>query len=419
MSFPYRLISIFTNDQTVIIILLRLLNIALAAMSLVLFRRLLRRVGTGKVTTNIVMAVFVLIPVTPLLAGQINYDNLLLLCVAVFCLLIERIIASTKANKLPLGTILVTLAFGLLSSLVKYAFLPILAASGVFVLWYLWRHWKRDWSTFRRALSASWHGLTSLKQFGLIALLLLSIGLFSQRYVVNVVVYHSLIPDCGKVLDNEACQQYGPWNRDFSLSQNKSDNDESSPVVYMAEWLYGMWYRLFFVIKGGFAPDVYQNFPPLPVIGVGAISLFIFGIAAFIATFKRVMRDNHSYVYFLAICIVYVAILWLQNYGAFLRTGQPVAINGRYLLPILLLIGAILAKSVALLLRKVSVVRSALAVLVLLLFLEGGGLVGFIVRSNDAWYWQNDMVRSVNHAADNLLSPLVAGSQSSLPIPNP
>src|SRR5665213_1904608 len=48
MSFPYRLISLFTRDQTIIVIWLRFINIGLFAGGLALFRRVLLKMGVGR-----------------------------------------------------------------------------------------------------------------------------------------------------------------------------------------------------------------------------------------------------------------------------------------------------------------------------------------------------------------------------------
>lgn len=418
MSFPYRFFSLFTHDQNSLIILLRLINIALMAISIVLFRKVLRKASLGRATTNLIVALFVLIPVVPLLAAQINYDNLLMVCVAWLFLLAETVAIDIKSGTVPLGKIIGIITLGLLGSLVKYAFLPIVAATGVFVLWYLWSYYEHDLGTIWRKLAGAWRVYAIPKKALLITVVIVSVGLFAQRYIANTVMYHTPIPDCGKVLDDGSCQQYGPWNRDKQLAASKAD-DSGSPAIYMAEWLYGMWYRLFFVINGNVQPSVYQNFAPLPVIGLGAAVLLIYGLVAYVMTFKRVMRGNGIFAYFLVVSLIYIVMLWAQNYGSFLHTGRPVAVNGRYLLPILPLVATLLAVGVSTLLKKRPAARNGLAALMLLIFLEGGGLVSFIVRSNDAWYWDSQPVRSVNDTARMIVSPLVIGSQTTLPIVDP
>src|ERR1019366_5807076 len=53
MSFPYRFIALFTHRQIIQVILLRFINIGLFGIGLVLFRRILLRVGISRALANI------------------------------------------------------------------------------------------------------------------------------------------------------------------------------------------------------------------------------------------------------------------------------------------------------------------------------------------------------------------------------
>ena len=87
MSFPYRFISLFVHGQTGQVVLLRLINVGIFSAGTVLFRRILIKVGLSSALSNVCLLLFVLIPIVPELAGQINYDNLLIPLVAWVCLL--------------------------------------------------------------------------------------------------------------------------------------------------------------------------------------------------------------------------------------------------------------------------------------------------------------------------------------------
>ena len=78
MSFPYRLISYLTPDQLTQVIFLRFINIGLVVICLFLFYKLIRKTGVSKILTNIILLLFILIPIVPQLSAQINYDSLLL-----------------------------------------------------------------------------------------------------------------------------------------------------------------------------------------------------------------------------------------------------------------------------------------------------------------------------------------------------
>ena len=112
-------------------------------------------------------------------------------------------------------------------------------------------------------------------------------------------------------------------------------------------------------------------------------------------------------VFFLVMSLLYGGALWLDDYKQFLLTSQPVAINGRYLLPILLPIAAIMGRAISQAVRARPRVKPLLALAALLLFVEGGGIFTFIVRSDDTWYWNNPVVQHVNNGARRVISPLL------------
>jgi hypothetical protein len=93
---------------------------------------------------------------------------------------------------------------------------------------------------------------------------------------------------------------------------------------------------------------------------------------------------------------LYIASLWVDGYQAFLRTGQAVAINGRYLFPVLpfLLLICALAMNEALKRRENLKLLAAGAAVICMLW--GGGALTYILRSNPAWYWPNAPLKGTN-----------------------
>ncbi len=96
MSFPYRLFDMFTDSQMVLVIALRLINIAFVVWAIILFRRLLITWNISRAKIHLVIAIFVVTPIVPLLAAHNNYDNLLLVVCAYFLLQFTKIYKSKK-----------------------------------------------------------------------------------------------------------------------------------------------------------------------------------------------------------------------------------------------------------------------------------------------------------------------------------
>ena len=409
MSFPYRLICHFTANQTAQVLWLRTINIGLFTSGLILFRKVLQSTGVSRALINGCFLVFVLIPVIPLVAAQINYDNLLFPLTAVVLWLTLDIMYRLKTSKtLPISQILALGSITLLTSLVKYAFLPI--SMTVFI--YLSVRLKQTYTSrykLKLALRQAWSKSHKVHTGLLIAGLLLSVGLFSQRYVVNTVLYHTPIPDCSKVLDVEACSDYGPWIRDHTLNTVKS-GASISPVLFTGEWSYGMWLRLFFAVDGPATQN--QTRGPLLLPAITSIVVAVFGIVLMAVYIPRVLRGNNSepILFLTVISTVYIGVLWIDQYRAFLRTGQPVAINGRYLLPVLLPLLLLMSLAYGQWLKGHIEMKMILAIVIIIGLACGGGALTYILRSNNDWYWPNSHVRAVNQSVQNYLGPIVPGN---------
>lgn len=408
MSFPFRLISHFTTDQTVQVLWLRAINIGLFASGLVLFRKVLLASGASKALVHGCILAFILIPAVPLLAAQINYDNLLFALTAAVLWMTIAIVSHLKIHK----TISIKLSLALaiillLTSIVKYAFLPIALAIFIYLVIKIKQSYH-SWREFKLSLDSDWKHAHKVQAGLLIAGLMLAVGLFSQRYVVNTALYHTPIPDCSKILDVEACSDYGPWIRDHGLQQTKS-GATVNPIVFAGKWFHGMWLRLFFTVDGPSTQN--QTRGPLLMPALTSIVALSFGLVLMVIyTPKLLHKYNFAVLYlFIAVSAGYVGVLWIDQYRAFLRTGQPVAINGRYLLPILLPLLLMVGLAYNEWLKDRTEVKLILAIVAIIGLSWGGGALTYILRSNNDWYWPNSHVRSVNQSIQRWLGPIVPG----------
>lgn len=411
MSFPYRLLAHFTTSETVIVIVLRFINVTLFVVAVILYRKVLLRAKVSPAITNTVLAVFVLIPVVPLLAGQINYDNLLMLIVAmVFLLAItirEKLVAK---HELPAASILWLVVLLLFTAVVKYAFLPI-AVGVVFYLCYeIVRALKKN-DELPSAFLRDAKKITWPLKVGFIVLLSVGLTLCVQRYVGNIVKYHDLVPDCATVLDEERCAAYSVWNRDNTYAQNKPDAEIRGPIGYtVIDWSWGMWQRLFYTLAG--PTNDYATRRPLPVPSIMAIVLVAFG-AVFVLWFgKRILKEYPVFPLFLVVSGLYVAALWLQEYQMYVYTARPVAINGRYLIPLLPVLGAITAIAYVKFFKAIKRPQygSIFATVVLILFLQGGSIATYVVRSEPNWYWHDSFMQDANQNLQKILQSVTIGS---------
>ncbi len=413
LSFPYRLVDAITQSQFAQVIILRFVNIGIFLAGILVFRRVLLRTGASKALVHAMLAALVLLPGVPFLAAQINYDNALFLASTASILLAMRITGRLKRSG-RFGALQLSLFLGLilLSSLVKYAFLPIMLA---LVLWLAWAAWK--YARPRNFLKPLWEDfqkLARLKRTFLVVFILVSACLFVERYGVNTVLYRTPTPECNQVIGIEACRSYGPWNRNYELLQQKqagrpADSGRRDPLSFTAKhWLKSMAHQQVFALNG--RGDYFKIGDPLPlpkflVVVVGGIGLVL---AAF---WYRVLRHQYELDLLLVVALTYAGLLWLQNYLDFLHLGQAVALQGRYLMPVLPIVMLVVALAYLQTLRRFNWAKLMLAAgcLFILLF-QGGGAATYIVRSDERWYWQNQTVIDANKTAQKILKIFVVGS---------
>ncbi len=415
MSYVYGFFSIFTHNEVTQIVLLRLVNVAMAVVSLPLFAKLMRKLGVSSALTNITLAIYVLIPVVPLLAAQINYDNLVLILVPLVCLAAIECLEELKNHRIVVHEwLLMFLMLGLMV-LVKYAMLPFV---GVFVLALAAASARYVWGEHRkigRELKSSWRKRPKLRVNILLAILLLGLVMGFQRYGINLARYHSLVPKCDKVLSIEKCMHYGPWQRDYVYTQEKPSDFVPDKTEYSQKWVVGMWHRLYFAVDG--RASNYANFLELP--GPSRTALFVAIISAGATGLGLIyfLRRNIYVILIGSAVLAYIVVLFINGYGAYNRTGVAVAINGRYLLPVIPILAILPALVLSRLLRASVIIRSALATFVLMGMLYGGGVMTFIIRSQPSWYWHNHNVQYINQQAQIFLKKYIREGKTELEDP--
>ncbi len=418
MSFPYRLIALFVHNSVGQIILMRFINVGLFATGLVLLRRVLLRVKLSPQLTNISLFIFVLIPIVPQLAGQINYDNMLIPLVSAACLLAFNALDQIKERRPSARTLLTLLTLCIFASLVKYEFLPVFAGIALFLTYYTWRTFHGSFHLLKERLHTDWQRQSRRLKAMLIIAVLISAGMFMQRDGYNLIKYHTFSPNCANVLSVKACSAYSVWAHDYKSHQlvvEKVAKVNSDPFYYVGQWVYWLWYRLFFAVNG--PKQNFHNYPPLPL---PSAAFMLIGLAGLFSVFKwrrRLFRDNPYFVMLGLIAVIYLVALFIDGYIVYEYTDVLELMNGRYLLPILPLAAAIIGSALSIALRKSPRLKVAVAIAALILFLEGGGFLTFITRSDSNWYWNNHAVIKVNNAARHITKKVIVHGKKSYKTP--
>lgn len=406
MSFPFRVINVFSQNLHLQVLLLRLLNVGIFTAGVGVFYTLFTRfTKVPKTLIHFLLLVFVLTPIVPLVAGQINYDNLLFLGTATSLYFTMQFLDQLRNHHLfAIKSLVILLAICLLTSIVKYAYLPIFLGILVIVCIEIALWFRTEKGSVWPKLKFELERMSLATKIGIFALFLLSNILFFQRYGLNVLKYHTPIPDCGQVLSTEDCLQYSPWARNYQYALLNQGGVPTSISQFTDMWVHNMVYGLFFTINTDF-----NVAPPLqtPFTAAKALGLVGFLLVAIYAW--KLYKTNYAFLLFFSVIVIYVATLWQHNYSEFIRFGVPVAEQGRYLLPILLPLYLIIGYAFKLALDALESIKPVVALAVLFLFLQGGGFMTFILRSDQSWYWPNPIITSVNISTQNWLKMVIKG----------
>lgn len=410
MSFPYSIISHFTNDLQTTIILMRLICIGFVVGGLLIFRKFLLRAGVTKSLTHLAIGIFTLIPLVPFASSQINYDSLAFLMVATIFYLTIRAIERSKHHIIWL---MLLLSVSALSCLVKFTILPIAFSCILFVgVILLRRHGKK----VGPILLQEYKKLAKPLLIVLTLLFIISLGMFTERYGVNLIQYHAIEPKCDRIHSAEVCIQYAVWRRDITWKQIndtiglKRDNPVQYSTTYWVPHILGD----FFVVGS----PVYNHDQPLQIrylpvtvqaatsnaiLRYGGLTLLGLALVVLVITWRKLPNRKLRYLVMLTV-LIYTISLWVQNYSAYLNIGAGVAAQGRYLIPLMIPILAIIGLAFRRLLGRMRY-QVAFLVICLMLLSQGGGVANYILFSNSRWYWveNRQTITNTNQSARQFL----------------
>ncbi|QQS19416.1 hypothetical protein IPL85_03985 [Candidatus Saccharibacteria bacterium] len=408
MSFPYRLLRLVTTSQTALIVMLRLLDVGIVVAGWYVFRRLLFELKLSAAPAHVLLAICMLMPMAPFMAGQLTYDALFFTSCGVTVLLLVRLLRTvSEQRKLPLSLVAWVGVAVLVTLQTKYAFFPAALGAGLYMIGYLTRQtyqkrlrWSSIWQSWRTDAS---------KGSGAVAVgvLLLTGVLFVQRYGMNYLNYGSLVPECQVVLSHERCLGFAPYGRDADIREKGwyKTITQKQRLTYPYKWYEKMIYESYFAV--GPKEIAYPVAEPLPVPYTAGKIVAALGALTILLRLPWILRKNIYAQLLFAVTGTYVVFLFLKNYGAFLATAVPLSIHGRYVLPFLPLAGYLVYIGLRPLLRKQKMQTvSAVAVSILLLAsLWGGGMAAYIIRSQDTWYWPT--MQPISRVVRSVVAPFI------------
>lgn len=399
MSFPFRAVSLFTANQTVHIMVLRLMNIGLFAGALVAYRAAMLQITKSRALVHFVLLLVVLFPLSSLLAPQINYDNLQFLLTG---LVFYWALRYLNAKKPEAQWLLLVLGVGLLASVVKYTFLPLLAVIGLYlIIWTFRRHGKQSFGLVWQSVRAMNRWLLASS----VLLVLIGAGLCAERFGGNLVRYHAVDPKCSAVLGVERCLQFSPFKQVYTYSQLLHQWNWlylKGPVKFTAtDWISQL-YDQYFTTGTQLSYEVFNVAYPLKIPFYTTMFAIAVGLVCLVIAAPRLLRRPPVQLVLLSTLAI-AAALWVIDYSTYRSTAWPLAIQGRYLLPMVPLLMLVGALAISRVLRWHNL-KYPFALIVLLGCLWGGGVLTHIALSQPSWYWQVWPIIDVNQTLGRALN---------------
>jgi hypothetical protein len=400
LSFVYRIVELFTQDQAVQVIILRFINVLMAASGILLFFKFFKELGIKPYIVSVGMFIFAFIPILTNVAATINYDNVILPLTALFFIYGSRLILLKKPDIL---LILQLLNIGTLASLIKFTFLPLFAFALLFIAVILFKEagsFKKLWA----ALRVGFKKIKNLKGliWGLAFVILLLLAGF--RYGVAVVLYHTPIPDCTLLMEQGRCEESPVFRINNSALETKQERGTKIPSNYVQNWVATMTngYAVSGVntidkTEGGTSPPIYAT---MLTAGLSTgIILLIF--------MWRTLKLDRRYLFVISASLALMLATLLFNAMTYYQYRAELNVQPRYALTILpiILVFSVLAFNE--LFKGQKYIKLLLILALLFTTTQGGGLITHATISKDNWYWGNETVQSVQHNVRELLGPVV------------
>ncbi|HEX4774115.1 MAG TPA: hypothetical protein VH234_01190 [Candidatus Saccharimonadales bacterium] len=377
MGFPYRVIELFTHNAETQVISLRLINVALAVGALFMIRRLLLELNLKRSLTDIIILLYAFTPIVAVLSSQINYDNLFVPMFTLCAYLTLKFVKVLDKGSLDIKLLLLLVSLCMLTSLVKFAFLPGLVTIFGLVGFRLYRRFNRGESRLTDEIKISWLKLGFYSRVFLLSLTLIAGFLFIRFYGVNLVKYKNPEPQCNQVLNVADCKQYYSWDNNYLYHQARLRHPTRllNFPAYSILWLAANYVYVF----GEVIPKV--GIPHINTFFLASVDLIVVvGVACLLRNLKSIIRHDHRLLLISWVPFVYFLFLWGRLYYDYLYLGHAVAFNGRYLIPLIPYVYAWLALGISYALRSQKLIlhKRALAAIAVLVFVFFGGGVQYI-----------------------------------------
>lgn len=350
-------------------IVLRLFSVFVGCLNVLTALKIIRFFTKDKLVHILFLTMLTHTLMFVLISSGVNYDPLTILFSFLLIMFTLKLCNSHKIETFAL-VVLVTL----LGCITKTTFLPIAFVNFLFVVIHEIKHIQKYKEDGKILIT---HRENLLKVSVYLVFIVFFAVLTVNLYGVNLIRYHSIQPNCSKVIGVENCMQNGVFATYFELKKVAPPEESLLKLFwYIPHWLHLMTDRTYGIFAHLKLSLTYQQFSAYFLI-------FVLGALKFIRVYDK-KKVGHSY--FLLLVVSYTIVLMvIINYLVYYKSNGVIhaAVQGRYMFPVLAPLYALV--SLSLLSFKNKYVRWFLFVCVMVVFLYGN--IPFFVRNvTDEWF---------------------------------
>ena len=331
------LISRVLPGEQLDVYVLRLLSVLAAFATLVLLARLLKRLGVSASATTVALAIISNLPMVLMVSAAVNNDVFVWLGYILLLLLVLRLWQKPTATD-----VLWLLTLAAAGGLVKRTMLPV----GVIIVVVAAVLVAKKWKTFKSTLTFDWRLIIAA-----VALLVSSI-LFVERVGGNLYEYGKVTPSCEQVQGEDACSIFwsnkrkkwldagSPADQNIWLpAGTKPDATAQSIVTFGPEWLVVSVNNIVDIQTQGWGHKVTPPVWLAPALLVLLIVVTVYGVVRDLQLWRKGRSAALQRLFVVLTALFIIGVHMWVNYTIYLPYRVfGLALNGRYILPALLVL---------------------------------------------------------------------------------
>lgn len=371
------------QDESILIFVLRIINVLFGALALLVFLRIVRQLTPSRNVGNLSVFGLSLTGMFVWGASAVSYDTLAILFFFLFLYCIVNIVKYKKYNYY-----LYALFAGLATGITKYTFIPTILIGMIVTIIISLKEQrpKQIAQKFTRQVKKSNTFGTVLFS---IATLLLAVWAFNIHFM-NLIEYRSIDPKCDQVHDFHLCLKNNVFKRNYIQKtgyeqQKKNDIAGEQAIIYdplgfTGSWLEDMYTRLYFFFG-------HKTMEPSSKIRLVFGAIVLMSILLICFKRKQILSDKSRQVIAI-VSLSYILILYMYNLNTWISLGAKFAYQGRYLLPVIgfiYLFVFLVMREYFLVNRSKSIklIITAIMIVALIAFMP---IIVFLKNTDNSWY---------------------------------